>query len=146
MGYVGFSMNHDFYDLDFERGIAAFSFIDRKAEVRLNLGLVTKPPKAIQALCEKYHNVMIGIESAGIDQERMDQICNSMKLECTNSSVDVLIAKGNRPFASSWYVVGDIPRLLVMAENGTMKAPFTEMVHEQIWRAHQVLSDTNKQR
>lgn len=139
-------MNEDFADLDFESGIAAFSFIDRKAEIRLNLGLVSKPPKHIDAIASQFNYIMIGIEGAGMLKDRLDQICNTMKTDCKNHSVNVLIAKGNRPFSSSWYILGDIERFLYLVESDMIKAPFTEVVHEQIWRAHRMLVETGKRR
>ena len=125
-------MNEDFTDIEFLRGMPAYSFIDRKAEVRISIGPAATLPKSYDALREAGGNVLLGIQSAGMDQNRLDQLCASLRTECAALGIRLAVTKSTRPFDSQWYYFGDIDGLLRAARDELARPPFGAAAHDQI--------------
>lgn len=132
-------MNHDFTDIEFYHGLPSHSFVDRKADVRINLGRAALVPKAYDEMSQKYGNILLGLQSCGMDQKRMDQMCNLLSLNCETLKIDLLVTKSNRPFDSQWYYYGDIQGLLKAASGELVRPPFTPAVYDQISSAMNIL-------
>jgi hypothetical protein len=132
-------MNEDFTDIEFHHGLPSHSFVDRKAEVRINLGRAARVPKAYDEMSQKYGNILLGLQSCGMDQRKMDQACNLLRLNCETLQVELLVTKSNRPFDSQWYYFGDIQGLLKAASSELVRPPFTSVVYDQISSAMNIL-------
>jgi hypothetical protein len=128
-------MNEDFTDIEFFHGLPSHSFVDKKSEVRVNLGRAATVPKAYAGMAEKYGNVLLGIQSCGMDQGRLDQMCNLLRLNATTLRIELLVTKSNRPFDSQWYYFGDIDGLLRAARDELVRPPFTSVLYDQIGSA-----------
>jgi len=128
-------MNENFTDLDFHHGLPSHSFVDRKSEVRVNIGRVTALPKAYDAYRTKYGGVLLGIQQSGMNRDDLDRMCNLLALNCKSLGMDLLVTKSDRPFDSQWYFFGDIEGLLRAARDELVRPPFTSAVHDQISKA-----------
>lgn len=125
-------MNENFIDLDFHHGLPSHSFVDRKAEVRVNIGRISTVPKDHRDLGEKYGGVLLGIQQSGIGADKLDQMCNLLALNCRSLGLELLVTKSDRPFDSQWYFFGDIEGLLKAARDELVRPPFTRALHDQI--------------
>lgn len=128
-------MNDDFTALDFDRGQPSHSFIDKKKEVRINLGRVGSLPAEYVALRQSYGPILLGIQSCGMDQDRLDQSCGLLRLNCQTLKIDLLVTKSDRPFDSQWYFFGDLEGLLDAARDELVRPPFSNAIHHQIFMA-----------
>lgn len=133
-------MNEDFLSLDFYHGLPSHSFVDKKSEVRVNIGRPSSVPPAHQHLVEKYGGVLMGIQESGMNRQRLDQMCNLLALNCRSLGIDILVVKSDRPFDSQWYFFGDIESLLRAAHDQLVRPPFTSAVHDQISRAMYIVT------
>lgn len=132
-------MNDDFTDIEFYHGLPSHSFVDRKAEVRINLGRAAQVPKIYDAMAAKYGNILMGLQSCGMDQKRMDQACNLLRLNCETLKIELLVTKSSRAFDSQWYYFGDIAGLLKAASSELVRPPFTSAMYDQISSAMNIL-------
>lgn len=132
-------MNEDFIDIEFFHGLPSHSFVDRKAEVRINLGRAALVPRPYEPMARRYGNILMGIQSCGMDQKILDQMCNMLRLNCQTLGIELLVAKSDRAFNSQWYYFGDIYGLLKAASNETVRPPFTSAIHDQISSAMNIL-------
>ena len=114
-------MNENFIDLDFYHGLPSHSFVDKKAEVRVNIGRVSSVPHKYRHLVEKYGGILLGIQQSGMPADRLDQMCNLLALNCASL-----------PFDSQWYFFGDIEGLLKAAQDELVRPPFTKAMHDNI--------------
>lgn len=128
-------MNEDFNDIEFYRGTASHSFVDKKNDVRINIGQAASLPARYDSLRAAYHNILMGVQSCGMDQALLDQICNLLRLNCESLGVELLVTKSNRPFDSQWYFYGDIEGLLQAARRELVRPPFTPAFYDDIERA-----------
>lgn len=132
-------MNEDFFDIDFHHGLPSHSFVDKKSEVRVNIGKPSSVAPPYQHYIKEYGGVLLGIQSSGIARDRLDQMCNLLALNCRSLGVDILVVKSDRPFDSQWYFFGDIEGLLRAARDDLVRPPFTNAVHDQILRAMTII-------
>ncbi|MBU0800179.1 MAG: hypothetical protein KKA05_04165 [Alphaproteobacteria bacterium] len=132
-------MNEDFTDIEFHHGLPSHSFVDKKNEVRISLGRAATVPKAYAELQGRFGNILLGIQSCGMDQARLDQMCNLLRLNCETLRIDLLVTKSNRPFDSQWYYFGDIDGLLKAARSELVRPPFGTILHDQISSAINML-------
>lgn len=128
-------MNEDFNDIEFLRGMAHHSFVDKKNEVRVNVGYAATMAPRYHALRDIGHNILIGVQSCGMDQARLDQMCDFLRLNCATLGVDLLVTKSNRPFDSQWYIYGDIAGLLRQAQRELVRPPFSPPLYNDLDRA-----------
>ncbi len=125
-------MNENFIDLDFYHGLPSHSFVDKKAEVRVNIGRVSSVPHKYRHLVEKYGGILLGIQQSGMPADRLDQMCNLLALNCASLRLELLVTKSDRPFDSQWYFFGDIEGLLKAAQDELVRPPFTKAMHDNI--------------
>ncbi len=128
-------MNEDFIDLDFHHGLPSHSFVDKKSEVRINVGRLSSVPPEYERYRQQYGDVLLGIQQSGMSRDRMDQMCNMLALNCRSLGIDLLVTKSDRPFDSQWYFFGNIEALLSAARDETIRPPFTSAMHDHISRA-----------
>ena len=128
-------MNESFIDLDFYHGLPSHSFVDKKSEVRVNIGRVSTVPKEYTEYQEKYGGVLLGIQQSGMTADKLDQMCNLLALNCRSLGLELLVTKSDRPFDSQWYFFGNIEGLLKAARDEIVRPPFTNAVHDQITSA-----------
>lgn len=131
-------MNNDFVDLDFHHGLPSHSFVDKKSEVRVNIGRLSTVPPQYRPLQEKYGNVLLGIQESGMSRDRLDRMCNLLALNCKSLGIEIVVAKSDRPFDSQWYFFGNIEGLLKAARDELVRPPFTNAVHDQISKATRI--------
>jgi hypothetical protein len=132
-------MNENFIDLDFYHGLPSHSFVDKKSEVRVNIGRTSTVPKSYVHYTEKYGGVLMGIQQSGMDADKLDRMCSLLGLNCRSLGIELLITKSDRPFDSQWYFFGDIEGLLKAAQDELVRPPFTRTVHEQITSAMRII-------
>ena len=125
----------DFINLDFLHGLPSHSFVDKKNEVRVNVGRISSVPPGLTDTASKYGHVLMGIQEAGMDRDRLDSMCNLLVLNCKSLGIDLTISKSDRPFDSQWYFFGDIEGLMKAAIDEIVRPPFSTGVHENISRA-----------
>lgn len=125
-------MNENFTDLNFYHGLPSHSFVDRKAEVRVNLGRASPVPPQYAEYGKKYGGVLLGIQQSGMGTDRLDQMCNLLALNCRSLGLELLVTKSDRPFDRQWYFFGDIEGLLNAARDELIRPPFTRALHDQI--------------
>lgn len=128
-------MNEDFTEIEFYRGTASHSFVDKKNDVRVNMGVAATLPVRFNALRDSYNNILMGVQSCGMDQSLLDQMCNLLRLNCESLGVELLVTKSNRPFDSQWYFYGDIEGLLHVAQRELVRTPFSPSLYHDIGRA-----------
>lgn len=128
-------MNEDFINLDFYHGLPSHSFVDKKNEVRINIGRPSSVPPELVDIEKKYGSVLLGIQEAGMQRDRLDQMCSLMALNCRSLGIEIKVTKSDRPFDSQWYFFGDIEGLMRAAEDEIVRPPFTRAMHEHISRA-----------
>jgi len=128
-------MNEDFVDLDFYHGLPSHSFVDKKSEVRVNIGTAGSVPPELHEIERKYGRVLLGIQESGMSRQRLDQMCNLLALNCKSLGIELRLSKSDRPFDSQWYFFGDIEGLLNASADQLVRPPFTTAVHDQIRRA-----------
>lgn len=137
-------MNHDFVDIEFYRGMPSHSFVDKKNKVRVNVGRAASLPKNFDVMASRYNNILLGIQSCGMDQARMDQMCNLLRLNAETLRIELLVTKSTRPFDSQWYFFGDIDGLIKAARNELVRPPFAPSVYEQISSAITMILRTGR--
>ena len=125
-------MNEDFTDIEFLRGMPAYSFVDRKAEVRIGIGPAASLPKDYDALLARGGNILLGVQAAGMDQNRLDQMCATLRTACAALGIELAVTKSDRPFDSQWYFYGDLDGLLRAARDEQVRVPFGAALCGQI--------------
>ncbi len=133
-------MTEDFIDLDFHHGLPSHSFVDKKSEVRVNIGRPSSVPVQFRSLQEKYGGVLLGIQDCGMSRDRIDRMCNMLALNCKSLGIEVIVTKSDRPFDSQWYFFGNIEGMLKAARDELVRPPFTNEVHERISKAIQIVT------
>ncbi len=133
-------MNEDFTDIEFYHGLPSHSFVDKKNEVRISLGRAATLPKQYDAMAQKYGNILLGIQSCGMDQHKLDQSCNLLRLNAETLKIELLVTKSTSPFNSQWYYFGDIPGLLKAAQSEILRPPFSTAMHDNISSAINMLA------
>lgn len=128
-------MNEDFNDIEFYRGTATHSFIDKKNDVRVNIGAAASLPARFDPIRLAYNNMLMGVQSCGMDQSLLDQMCNLLRLNCKSLGVELLVTKSNRPFDSQWYFYGDLEGLIQVAQRELVRTPFGSALYPDIDRA-----------
>lgn len=128
-------MTDDFVALDFHHGLPSHSFVDKKNEVRVNVGRPSSVPPQYRPLQEKYGSALLGIQESGMSRDRLDRMCNLLALNCKSLGIEILVTKSDRPFDSQWYFFGDVEGLLKAARDELVRPPFTTAVHDQISKA-----------
>jgi len=133
-------MANDFVDLEFHHGLPSHSFVDKKSEVRVNIGRLGSMPPQYKDMQAKYGSVLLGIQESGMSRDRLDRMCNLLALNCKSLGIEVLVVKSDRPFDSQWYFFGDIEGLMKAARDELVRPPFTNAVHGQISKAMQIVT------
>ena len=137
-------MADTFIDLDFYHGLPSHSFVDKKMEVRINLGQSSTVPKDYLPYEQKYGNILLGIQQSGMPGDKLDQMCHLLSLNCKSLGIELLVTKSDRYFDSQWYFFGDIAGLLKMARDDLVRPPFTTAVHDHILSAINIIQKRNK--
>ncbi|MCB9990997.1 MAG: hypothetical protein H6867_06415 [Rhodospirillales bacterium] len=132
-------MADTFIDIDFYHGLPSHSFVDKKTEVRINLGRLSSVPKDYESYRNKYGDILLGIQQSGMTADKLDQMCHLLALNCKSLGIELLVTKSNRHFDSQWYFFGDIQSLLRAASDDLVRPPFTSAVHDQINQAMNIL-------
>lgn len=133
-------MNDQFTAIEFHNGLPSHSFVDKKNEVRINLGRAASLPKEYDAMRRTYGDTLMGLQSCGMDQNKMDQMCNLLRLNCESLRIELLVTKSDRPFDSQWYYFGDIDGLIKAARSELVRPPFGNHMHDQISSAITIIN------
>ncbi len=126
--------NINFTGLDF-KGLPDFGLMDRKAGLRIMIGHAGRIPNEYSEIENKFGGILMGIQSAGMDQDRIDMACKAMVDECDKEGIDLLITKSDRHFDSQWYFFGDLDTMLNAVLMRRVTPPFNVGMVLNIMRA-----------
>ncbi len=123
-----------FTDLDFDRFSPVHFFMDKKAGVKITMGHIGRIELRESDIAGRYAGLMLAIETAGMDQDRLDRISRDLERDCARERFDILLTRSKFPFDKKWYLMGDLKSVLNAAGVEKLKLPFSAVTANAILR------------
>lgn len=119
--------------LNFNDSLIGKSINDRKVGLNIVFGYVSGLDTEAYELL--YHNKGIGIAltDCGIGQKELDRACQKLSGDCRVEDFEILITKSDLPFDSRWYLIGDLRKLMELAEKDRIALPFSKHLTNSVY-------------
>lgn len=118
--------------LNFNEGLIGKSWIDKLNGLEIFLGYVSGLHGDTADLAYKFSDVCIAILARDDIQKELDIQCGKLETAAQIENVDLVIAKGDFPFDKRWYLIGDVPSAIDLAEKNIIPMPFSDFLYNEI--------------
>lgn len=122
----------EFTELDFDRFSPSFFFIDRKAGLKIALGVAGMVETHQAPIAERHGNALLTMQSSGMDQDRLDGLCRDLEADCREEGIEILVTKSRHHFDRRWYILGDLRAMLTAAKMDKPRLPFGRFIIDDI--------------
>ena len=119
--------------LNFNDSLIGKSINDRKGGLNIIFGYVSGLDTDAYELL--YHNKGVGIalSDCGIGQKELDRACQKLSGDCRAEDFEILITKSDLPFDSRWYLIGDLRKLIDLAQKDRITLPFSKHLTNSVY-------------
>jgi len=118
--------------LNFNDNIPGKVLNDKKNELDVLIGYVSGLPMRYESESSHNRGLALALFDKGIGQSELDFRCQKLSEDCRIEKLDVLITKGDYPFDRRWYLIGDLTKMLTIAQKGKMQTPFSDFFYDEI--------------
>jgi len=118
--------------LNFNDNIPGKVLADKKNEQDILIGYVSGLPSRYENEAVHNRGLALALFDKGIGQSELDKRCQALSESCRIERLEVLVTKGDYPFDRSWYLIGELAKMLEMAKQNQIRVPISEFYFDEI--------------
>ena len=118
--------------LNFNASLIGKSLNDKKAGLDIVFGYISGLGPDHSDLMQYNKGIGLALSDRGMGTGELDSACRRLATHCKSHECEILITKGDLPFDSRWYLIGDLATLIDLADREKITLPFGKHLNTMI--------------